>query len=1269
MKRILSFFAAVSLILTSMQVQIFAAAEENPIIDFSDYTSDYTQDNKMLFNMNGILCEDGEMSFKPSSVIYGADSAKSSAWINDGTMYVYAGNASPNAMVNADTGAISIEKITKISFDVINPSPNDRMRSVAALLADGNEQAAYCFYIGGDSWWEDDNKKTTRVRTPFVRKYQNYSYRNGKIDTSILPDTPENVNTDTNNLTICGPFGKDDGKFGYEYKSAHWDVSFDTENNRVSWTVTLTPYSSAYTAYTWSDSFVDDDLPDMLANMKYPAAFGAHTNTCGYANVRIYGKIAEKPLIYDDFTASTEYNSSNKLSFTDGIKNTVISSDGHSWFTSDRHFGANASNSRSWAEDGKLYVYAGNASKTAMSVMDTGGKNFEKITRIKFDVINPDTARQRAYVPLLLDSNQEACYAFNMEGDSWWSDNNAYTTRTYTPYVRKMNNVSYSGGSINTDIIYTGDNMLTQSSGGNITNKTICGPYGPSDGKFGNNYSTAQWDVEFDTDTNTVSWTVNVIPRDSEKPAYKWSDSFVDNSLSDMIDNAKYPIALGAGTNSMSISNVRIYGTYAQTPVISDDFDGYFDSPAASFAQRLTFEKAYTAGNTPKIAENDGYSWVMSDRINSQKPESAYAFVKMNDLTENGLYVSGSSVFSPATVNLMQETRKIKRLTRVTVDAMPNNAGARPYLNLLVNKDQSSFYTFCTGVNGDGTANANREGRTEGTVNANTPFAVKYNWFSDETDTAPGNTSHNSIVLSSGVLSADPADFTKAYSAVHYDVAFDYDANTVSWTTTLSYADGTKQKWSDSFKDSRLGEMADNAVYPVALGSLLAETRFYNLKLYGEMSESYVEKDNDSINVSFDAEEYGAEEMTLVTVFYDENGGFLNAETLHGNGITTAVYPTDNVAYAEGYLFDGNEQGTLKDTFSSKRADMTIPAKKYKVACVGDSLTEGHGAKDACFKYPAVLQTLLGYEYEVKNFGVGGRAVTDYNTERNPQYISEAKYTESLEYNPDTVIIMLGANDVYEVTDSERSEVFYEEYKKLVSSYKNLSSNPQIYVMITPADNWQTDNVNLYQREPITRTAAELGAKLIDMRSLITDKKLLSDSVHLTNRGYTVLANEVYKAMMSDFNNIAYTDGSVVINPQNSVIGKMYAAGYKDGTLTGFKMFDRKIYSGNEATLDISIVTENSDEIKVFFWNGLEDMTPELTMSANFAPKVTVTGNEVSVEGRTNVSNGKAIICAYNSEGRLMYFKAADTDGDSVYRDTFACEDAYEIYVNGVKIK
>jgi len=81
--------------------------------------------------------------------------------------------------------------------------------------------------------------------------------------------------------------------------------------------------------------------------------------------------------------------------------------------------------------------------------------------------------------------------------------------------------------------------------------------------------------------------------------------------------------------------------------------------------------------------------------------------------------------------------------------------------------------------------------------------------------------------------------------------------------------------------------------------------------------------------------------------------------------------------------------------------------KKIKVACIGDSITFGARLEDSNrFSYPAQLQVLLGDNYRVENFGIGGCTLIRKGTPN--VWTQLVKITDS---NPDIVIICLGTND------------------------------------------------------------------------------------------------------------------------------------------------------------------------------------------------------------------------------------------------------------------
>ena len=120
---------------------------------------------------------------------------------------------------------------------------------------------------------------------------------------------------------------------------------------------------------------------------------------------------------------------------------------------------------------------------------------------------------------------------------------------------------------------------------------------------------------------------------------------------------------------------------------------------------------------------------------------------------------------------------------------------------------------------------------------------------------------------------------------------------------------------------------------------------------------------------------------------------------------------------------------------------------QIKVACIGDSITYGHGIKNwVKNNYPAKLQEILGDEYHVENFGHSGRTLSSNG---DKPYTESEQYELSLEYDADIVIIMLGTNDS-KPENWTNGLAFIKEYEKLINAYKK--NNPDVRIILcTPA--------------------------------------------------------------------------------------------------------------------------------------------------------------------------------------------------------------------------
>ncbi|WP_194776027.1 DUF459 domain-containing protein [Pararhodonellum marinum] len=185
--------------------------------------------------------------------------------------------------------------------------------------------------------------------------------------------------------------------------------------------------------------------------------------------------------------------------------------------------------------------------------------------------------------------------------------------------------------------------------------------------------------------------------------------------------------------------------------------------------------------------------------------------------------------------------------------------------------------------------------------------------------------------------------------------------------------------------------------------------------------------------------------------------------------------------------------------------------KPIKVACVGDSITEGPG-REHPDSYPLQLQQILGEGYQVTNFGVSGRTLL---RKGDFPYWEETQFKEVKAFNPDVLVIKLGTNDS-KPQNWQYAEEFKQDYLDLIAEYKqHMPKNGKVYICIpVPVfeDNWGiTESIVVKEMRPILmEVAKESEAEIIDLYAPLENKPdLLPDGVHPNKEGLGIMAREV----------------------------------------------------------------------------------------------------------------------------------------------------------------
>ncbi len=210
--------------------------------------------------------------------------------------------------------------------------------------------------------------------------------------------------------------------------------------------------------------------------------------------------------------------------------------------------------------------------------------------------------------------------------------------------------------------------------------------------------------------------------------------------------------------------------------------------------------------------------------------------------------------------------------------------------------------------------------------------------------------------------------------------------------------------------------------------------------------------------------------------------------------------------------------------------------KTIKIACVGDSLTQGIGALgwqngDYTYSYPSQLQEILGDGYEVGNFGKGSSFI--YNKDGRDEtlwYPNTAEYRNSNKFDPDIVIILLGTNDARAMYSDADADSFRTKLTELVEHYLDMQSSPEVYIVSSISvmhydQKKLAESASFEPREPRLKkyilpmqheVAHYLNCKFLnaydDLYKTFTEEdSFASDKLHPNNYGYLTLAQYIAK--------------------------------------------------------------------------------------------------------------------------------------------------------------
>ena len=195
-------------------------------------------------------------------------------------------------------------------------------------------------------------------------------------------------------------------------------------------------------------------------------------------------------------------------------------------------------------------------------------------------------------------------------------------------------------------------------------------------------------------------------------------------------------------------------------------------------------------------------------------------------------------------------------------------------------------------------------------------------------------------------------------------------------------------------------------------------------------------------------------------------------------------------------------------SYSTPKPQIVLP---IRIACVGDSITE-------ITSYTSHLQSMLGPNYTVGNFGVSGSTVT---LNSSKPYMKQPQYTAAQNFDPDIVVIMLGTNDAHSYLQ-KYSGNFVRDYILLADSFENLSSTKQVIVVKSPPvynNNLDLNPFFFAQRviPSIEDVANQQNLPTVDVYDAFGNHSDYTvDGVHPNDEGATLIASQVANAITID---------------------------------------------------------------------------------------------------------------------------------------------------------
>ncbi len=187
--------------------------------------------------------------------------------------------------------------------------------------------------------------------------------------------------------------------------------------------------------------------------------------------------------------------------------------------------------------------------------------------------------------------------------------------------------------------------------------------------------------------------------------------------------------------------------------------------------------------------------------------------------------------------------------------------------------------------------------------------------------------------------------------------------------------------------------------------------------------------------------------------------------------------------------------------------------KIIKIACVGDSITEGYGlSNQSKTAYPVVLDSILGLKYSVLNCGRSGATL---QKKGDFSYWNCKELSNVYAFNPKIIIIKLGTNDAKK--NNWNALNFEKDYQSLIDGFSSISAKPKIYICLpVPAFKtvWDINDSTIINEiiPSIKKIAKTNNITIIDLyHQMQNQSENFPDGIHPNEKADKIIAEIIAK--------------------------------------------------------------------------------------------------------------------------------------------------------------